>query len=255
VNIEAMVTLQKHDSTISQLLQLGQRSDIKARVTELFISALATGQRRAITPIVAFYSSKNLCEHEWQPFVYDQKKRYYSPDEVPCAICGLVKEENTDRETIIADLISGRCNLATSYDHLIDLNDIDNIHLEFESAHSKTLHQLLTHIECAPSGEVPSDLEKRIAKSKILPKSNLASRLWTLRILSELGVMHNRIYPGYSGALSSYSFTKRAVWEQEMHDKSPSRSDPVWPLSIWRGGDGVNWKIARMVFPQLSVLD
>jgi hypothetical protein len=248
-----MTTTQKHDSAISELVQFGQRSDIKKRVTELFLSALATGQRRAITPIAAFYSSTNLYEHEWKPFAYDQKKRYYSTDELPCAVCGLVREKSLDKEHVISDFFSGRCNLVTSYDHLPDLNDIENINLDFERIHTNALHQLLTQIENAPSGELPSELEKRISKSKILPKSNLASRLWTLRIISELGLMRNRFDPGYSGALNFYPFTLRVTWEEEMHEKSPARSDPVWPLSIWRGGDGVNWEIARTLFSQLSV--
>jgi hypothetical protein len=248
-----MIAIQKHDSAITDLVQFGQRADLKIRATELFISALATGQRRAITPIAAFYSSRNLYEHAWQAFVYDPKKRHYSPDDVPCAICGLVKERNSEIDDVISDLFSGRCNLTTSYDHLIDLKDIQNINLEFEESHSRTLHELLICIEGSPPGELPSELEKRISKLRILPKSNLASRLWALRILSELGLIRSKHDPDYSGALNFYSYEKRAHWEQQMHESSPPRSDPVWPFSRWRGGDGVNWTIAHALFPQISV--
>ncbi|MGB4813286.1 MAG: hypothetical protein WBP13_12515 [Methylophilaceae bacterium] len=130
---------------------------------------------------------------------------------------------------------------------------MDNIDLKFEADHVKTLQQLLNTIDEAPHGETPSELEKRVSKAKILPKSNLASRTWVLRILAEIGVIRNRVVPDYSGALHFYDFTKRDAWEQQMHDQSPVRADPVWPLSVWRGGDGVNWEIAKSLFPQMSI--
>ena len=68
--------------------------------------------------------------------------------------------------------------------------------------------------------------------------------------LAELGVLRCRTVADYSGALHFYPYSQRFAWELQMYEKTSG--DPVWPFSLWRGGDGVNWAVARQVFPQLA---
>ena len=52
-----------------------------------------------------------------------------------------------------------------------------------------------------------------------------------------------------SGAQHFYSFEQRFDWlDNEVYQRLGPRSDPVWPLSVWRGGDPVDWALARRPF-------
>jgi hypothetical protein len=241
-----------HQATIAETSAYLRSESIGARVTELFVTAVATGFHRGLTPIAAYYSFAHLQEHPWEPFHFKSHNRSYPPEKVPCAVCGLVNESSIDEAYLLADLACGRCALAPCNSHFVDLRDLPNLTAVYQNSHVYALYALLAIIASAPAGETPSALEKRVSRAKILPKSNLASRLWCLRILAELGVITNQVVPGYSGARHFYNFTQRAVWENDLHKKSGARADPVWPLSAWRGGGPVDWEIARRLFPQLK---
>ena len=242
-----------HDATVPALVALGADDALGARVSELFLTALATGYRRGLTPLMAFHSARHLPLHDWQPLAFDPARTRFEADRVPCAVCGLIEQESCAPAELLADLHHGRCSLTPAWSQLLDLQALSTLPADathFEPGHARTLHTLLELIADAPAGETPSALEKRIAKTKILPKSNLAARLWALRILAELGVLRCRTVADYSGALHFYPYSQRFAWELQMYEKTSG--DPVWPFSLWRGGDGVNWAVARQVFPQLA---
>jgi hypothetical protein len=37
-----------------------------------------------------------------------------------------------------------------------------------------------------------------------------------------------------------------------MHAHSPVWGDPLWLLSVWRGGQGIDWDIPHRLFPQIK---
>jgi len=250
--MKIMTTTLRHNETISELVDISSRKNTKSKVIDLFISSLATGYHRGLTPIAAYFSSINIPQHDWTPYEFDPQKLYFPPDKIPCSVCGLIHEEEINPTYILDDLKFGRCRLNTSYDNLIDLRDLENINIHYEKSHIHVLNNVLREIDYANNNEKPSELEKRISASKIIPKSNKASRIWSLRILAELGIITNPWIDNYSSAKQFYSYAQREEWNLSMHAKAPNRADPVWPLSIWNGSCKVNWALAHEIFTQLQ---
>jgi hypothetical protein len=244
----------EHDATVKKLRKLAADDALRDRVTALFITSLATGVRRAMTPIMAYYAARTLPDHRYERFDFAAHNRLYRDGEpVPCAQCGLPDSDSRNREDRIADIAwCGRCSMTPDIGHLIDLEDVGNITLEYQPAHADTLRALLKVIESVPVSASTTELQKQVAAAKVMPKSNLAARLWCLRILAELGVIANASVPDYSGAFHFYSFLQRIEMENKAFAKTPHRADPVWPLSAGRGTPAVNWPLARRIFPQLG---
>jgi len=243
-----------HDDAVQKLRALAASDTLRDRVTELFIASLATGERRAMTPIMAYYSARNLPDHQWERFDFAAHNRLYREEaEIPCARCGIPHSESMSRQDQIADFAwAGRCSMEPAYSHLIDLEDIANITLQYQPEHAEVLRALLQVIDSAPASASTTELQKQVAAAKVMPKSNQAARLWCLRILAELGVVTNARVPDYSGALHFYSFLQRIGMEKEAFAHMSHRADPVWPLSAGRGQPSVNWSLAYRLFPQLS---
>lgn len=243
-----------HDDSVGRLRALAADDALGERVTELFIASLATGARRAMTPLMAYHSARNLPEHAWEPFDFAAHNRLYREEsEVPCAICGIARSELRSREGQLWDFaFAGRCSTVPCYSHLIDLEDVPNIALEYRPEQVEVLRALLELIDSVPADVSTTDLLKRVSSTKLLPKSNHAARLWCLRILAELGVISNAAIPGYSGALQFHSFLQRIEMEKAAFAHLSHRADPVWPLSAGRGTPAVDWSLARRLFPQLG---
>lgn len=253
-----------HDTTVRKLRALAASDTLRDRVTELFVSGISTGARRAMTPIIAYYSARNLPDHTWERFDFSAHNRLIRFEaDIPCDICGILHSSPAgpdsssygllDRARQIADFDgAGRCSMTPDHSHLIDLEDVPNITLAYRREHAEVLRALLKLIDSTPESTSTTDLQKHISAAKLMPKSNQAARLWCLRILAELGAITNARAPGYSGALHFYSFLQRIAMEKEAFSKMPHRSDPVWPLSAGRGQPPVNWSLAHRIFPQLD---
>ena len=78
-----------HDESLRQLRELAADEILQQRVSELFVAGVATGMRRAMTPVMSFYAARHLPAHDWVDFDHAAHSRRYKEDEVPCAICGL----------------------------------------------------------------------------------------------------------------------------------------------------------------------
>nr|WP_312372114.1 hypothetical protein [Delftia acidovorans] len=244
----------RHDASIKRLRELVTQNTLRDRVTELFIASLATGVRRAMTPLMAYYSASQLPAHDWERFDYAAHNRYYAQEtEVPCAVCGILHTDKISRNDQISDFANaGRCATEPSHSHLIDLEDVTNIRLEYQPAHVQVLRLLLTTIDSIDPATSTTELLKQISQAKILRGSNNASRLWCLRILAQLGVVTNASIPEYTGAFHFHGFLQRIKMQEDAFSGMSHRADPVWPLSAGRGTPPVNWALAHRLFPQLN---
>lgn len=112
-------------------------------------------------------------------------------------------------------------------DFLLELLEIYSVQkLEISKDHIKRFINLLTEIDNAPSDETPGQLEKRLAKSNILPKTYKYKRYGILQTLAVIGVLPTRAE----------------------NDHQPARSDIVLPLAGWSGKFGVDFDKAKHVF-------
>jgi hypothetical protein len=118
----------------------------------------------------------------------------------------------------------------------------------------ETFVALLALIGSAPSDEKPSELEKRVAASKLLPHTEKYRRYGIFEALGEVGVLPNTlITPSWD------AFTTVAdVWAASRKAKGGPRSDVVLPFGAWRGELGVDWQRATALFgvqkPRTAVL-
>lgn len=254
-----------HDDISQKATQLTDNNELKQRVSELFLIAIATGFHRGLTPIANFYAFSSLPKHIYTPLNYDETQFGFEKKFIPCDICGMT---NTPRwEIDMDDLACGRTPILADFKGYYDLLYVQNLNTlsvekltpqdllllqPYSPKYNQTLISLLNFIENVPIGESPSQLEKSISKAKILPKSNLASRTWALRILAQLGILPCKTFPEFKGGDKFYPFSQYWQWETFMHEKAGVRADPVFPFSLWRGGDGVNWEQAYKIFPQLT---
>ncbi|WP_050723572.1 hypothetical protein [Microbacterium sp. GCS4] len=93
---------------------------------------------------------------------------------------------------------------------------------------SERMRALLGLIAALPSGTRPSDLEKAVARARILPGTDRYQRYGILIGLSEFGALPGSVAPGWD----------RFVSRREIADAwtGGPRSDIPPPLSGWRGG-------------------
>lgn len=248
----------EHDATVQKLRTLAASSVLRDRVTELFIASIATGVRRAMTPVMAYYAARNLPDHSWERFDYLAHGRLYRNDaDVPCAVCG-ISHSAAGRPDLGAEQIANRgwagyCLTAPDYSHLIDLENVPNITLAYQPEHVEVLRALLKMIESLPASISTTELQKQMSVAKLMPKSNQVARRWCLSILAELGVITNASVPEYSGAFYFYDFLQRIEFIEKAFAHMSHRAEPVWPLSAGRGQPAVNWSLAYRIFPQLDI--
>lgn len=254
-----------HNDTLEKTAQLTQNPQLKHRVSELFLIALATGLHRGLTPISNFYAMWQIPPHDFVPLEHDPARFRYTPQSVPCGICGLTQCH--DPITSAGSLAYGNTHLKPWYQGYFDLNSIAQLHARpenernasdklllqpYQPAHAQALKNLLHFLEGLHGGEAASKLPGLISKAKILPKSNNASRLWTLRILAQLGILRSRAFPAFAGGDHFYPHAQYHAWEMQMHSQFGLRADPVFPFSLCKGGDGINWPQAQKIFPQIQ---
>jgi hypothetical protein len=115
-----------------------------------------------------------------------------------------------------------------------------------ESDHQK-LVELLSFIAEAEKDETPGQLEKRIAKHKVLPNTDKYQRYGILQTLAACGILPNDYFePAYD----KFS-TQKELWEISKKMKGSSRSDVILPLAGWRGVNKVNLKKYKEIFVDL----
>lgn len=222
-----------HDTTITQLLEFQNHAKVDLSfVTALFYKGITGEMPRARQSLMSFVYAKHLTEHS---FVGDET----------CKICGLPKQQTLDRtETLHTNYLGHSWNeLPLSF--LIDLQEIVNFEKPIITNQDKEfLIRLLQVIEQASDNETPSELEKRLAKEKILPKTDKYKRYGILQTLAECGILPN---PFLTPFWDNF-YTCTESWEAHDKLKGSSRSDIILPLAGWRGRFGVNWERYREIF-------
>ena len=72
-----------HDESLRQLRELAADEALRERVSELFVAGVATGMRRAMTPVMSYHAARHLPAHDWAHFDHAAHNRRYKEDEGP----------------------------------------------------------------------------------------------------------------------------------------------------------------------------
>ena len=162
-----------------------------------------------------------------------------------CEICGVPAEVEIRAEAALASAHAGHASnevvedLLPRWEEVLTLPDPVPSEQDWD-----ILRALLARISEAEADETPGALEKRIAKARVLPKTDKYKRHGILQTLAECGVLPNL----HCMALYDGQRLQREWWAAHHQMKGAPRSDIVLPLAGWRGQMGVDMGRAREVF-------
>jgi len=223
-----------HDIAIERLVNAASDKRLSLeRVAKAFIAGVGGSYQRGLQPLISYCVAKHLLPHE-----------FAGTHEV-CNLCGIEKAEWKNVSYEIFRFYWGYAWNELPLTYLMDLEElIEQAEVNPTQQDIETFNTLLDTISNAQSDETPSQLEKRIANEKIIPKVDKYRRYGILEALSEVGVIPNSIqYPSIEKFI-----TQEEYWVNSEKLKSSLRSDIVLPFGAWKGNLGIDYKKAKEIF-------
>ena len=223
-----------HDIAVERLADAASDKRLSLeRVAKAFIAGVGGSYQRGLQPLISYCFAKHLLPHK------------FAGTHKVCSLCGVEKTEWKNVRYEIFRLYWGYAWNELPLTYLIDLEEfIEQTEVNPTQQDIEIFNTLLDAISNAPSDETPSQLEKRIAKEKIIPKVDKYRRYGILEALSEVGAIPNSIQaPSIERFIS-----QEECWVNSEKLKSSLRSDIILPYGAWRGNLGVDHKRAKEIF-------
>ncbi|MFD2562878.1 hypothetical protein [Aquimarina rubra] len=207
-----------HDDFINSFLKLKENKKLTLEFSKaLFLKGITGDFPRYRQTLISFLYLQKVEEH-----TYIASKKYSG-----CAICGLPESTTEDSTHNLFTYYLGHSWNESPKHFAAELEDILQYPKpEIYEKDKELLVKLLLSIDDSDKNETPGQLEKRIAKEKLLPKTDKYKRYGILQTLAILGILP-----------SNAEF-----------DNQPARSDIVLPLAGWRGELGVDFQKAIEIF-------
>ncbi|WP_370409029.1 hypothetical protein [Tenacibaculum dicentrarchi] len=207
-----------HDSLVSEFLKLKTNKKLTFEFSKsLFLKGLTGEFPRYRQTLISYLYLQDIKKHN-----YTSSKEYSG-----CTICCLPEKTTEDITHNLFTYYLGHSWNESPKDFVSELEDILQYQKpEINDNDKQNLIKLLVSINNASENETPGQLEKRIGKEKLLPKTDKYKRYGILQTLAILEILPSR---------------------KEL-DNQPSRSDIVLPLAGWKGKLGVNFEKAEEIF-------
>lgn len=207
-----------HNSLITDFLKLQKNKKLTAEFAKsLFIKGITGDFPRFRQTLISFLYLQEIKEHNYTP-----SKEYST-----CSICGLPEKTTEDNTHNLFTYYLGHSWNEFPKHFVAELEDILQYSKpEITDKDKDYLVRLLKSINNAEENETPGKLEKRIAKEKILPKTDKYKRYGILQTLAILGILPSKA---------------------EL-DNQPAKSDIAMPLAGWKGKLGADFEIAKKMF-------
>ena len=207
-----------HDALLKGFLEIKNSGKLSLdSSTSLFIKGLSGKFPRYRQTLMSVWYLCGIDNHKFEKSELKEN----------CSICGLPKNTFEDRTHSLFTYYLGHSWNEMPAHFLGELQEISEMPkpriLEDEI---EVFINLLKEINKADANETPGQLEKRIAKSKLLPKTNKYKRYGILQTLAVIGVLP-----------SNSEF-----------DNQPIRSDIVLPLAGWQVELGVDFNKVTEIF-------
>jgi hypothetical protein len=198
-------------------------------VSNAFLASLSTRRRDLRSALGSYAVARHFPRHEFY-------ERY------GCAICGAWEHSQIDRSVLNFERHKWG---GVRHEHpeyiAFDLELFARLEKGQPSSEDiDIMRRILESARTADRDARPRDLEKRSAK---VVKSNEAERRVLLEILGYCGILQPQGRPGYFDTFIT-----------DYHRDPPppgNKNDWKYPVSWWRGSDGVNQKAVEYYFPQL----
>ena len=225
-----------HDEVVQRLIGVVADSRISPkRIAKSFIAGVGGSYPRGRQPIISYYYAKHLTKHEYRNIKGNPS----------CMYCGI---EKTQWENVSYEIFRNYWGYVWNempLCYLIDLEEFaEQPEVEPTQQDIGIFNNLLKAISTSADDETPGQLEKRLAKEKIIPDTDKYRRYGILEALAEVGVLPNPIQPP---AIDRF-ITAEEKLENSNKLKGSPRSDIVLPFGAWRGNLGVDYERAKMVF-------
>ena len=223
----------EHSNSLKRLLELKEDPRLTLDFAKaMFLKGITGEFPRGRQTLMSYIYIKNLYKHKFE-------------GKETCEISGLPKKKTIDKTHQLYTFYLGHSWNEIPIHNLIELEEI----LKYEKPKitkedKDKLIELLCLISKSTPNETPSNLEKRIAKSKVLPKTDKYKRYGILQTLSECGILPNEfIIPTYE----KFS-TRKEIWKANENLTTSHRSDIVLPFGGWKGQNGVNYERYEEIF-------
>jgi len=222
-----------HDENIARLHAVRDRL-AAGEITAAFVAGVGGSAPRGLQPLISYAFARHLPVH------------LATGTQSFCEVCSIERDAEVVRSKELL-----RCHLGFLWnegptDWVLDLEELADLGPPRPTdADRATFAALLAAIAEAPADCTPGQLEKELARRKVLPHSrDKYQRYGMLEALGEVGVLPNPLVtPRWD------RFTPNA----ERHAASAKlrgspRSDIVLPFGGWRGALGVDWKRTEELF-------
>ncbi|MCR8844449.1 hypothetical protein NQ117_12210 [Paenibacillus sp. SC116] len=234
----------KHDSSVKELVHLRQDGRLyRERILNGFIAGVGGSYPRGLSPLLSYYTMKNIPEHE-----FVEADRYSA-----CRICSFSKArkdgfwENASYLHYV--LYLGNTYGSNPWGALLDLKELAEQHpVKPTKEDIKVFRNLLVSLDRSEPDETPGGFEKRLTAEKIMPKNKYVRR-GILNSLAVIGVIPNAFVQTDFNKWTEFEYM---VSQEEKLPNTKGRSDMEMPWAGWNGGLKINWDVTKELFGEIE---
>ena len=218
-----------HDNAISQLFYEYKKIS-KESVTDIFLASLSTNESGWRATLGVYSIMQTFPEHSY--IERDTSSGIHNTN--PCKICSSFRNSYADFKRFADNLrLSSDDFMHNIYSYLFILWNFNNrmpCNIKPRTEDLDIFLSMMEFIKSEKECKNPSELHKRLIKSKILKSFNGAQIRSLIEILGYCGILTSEKRKGplyeYINIVSS--------------SRKSSRSDWSYPVDFWTGADGLN---------------
>jgi hypothetical protein len=230
--VDKKVSLE-HDDVIKRLEACVGKLEPEA-VLDAFVAGVGGSNPRGRQSVISYAYARHLPRHAST-----------ATAQLVCDVCGLPRREKIDPTKEVLGFYMGSVWNEMPIRYVVDLEELARGPLPRSTADDRHSLQRLLEVAASATPKItPSELEKTIAKQRVIDEKDKYGRYGILEALGELGVLPNPLVP----PTWDQFVTTMQRREANAKLKVSHRSDIVLPFGAWRGELGVDWERARALF-------
>ncbi|MEO0815277.1 MAG: hypothetical protein AAFY60_20625, partial [Myxococcota bacterium] len=232
-----------HDETVSRFIELGQSLDESA-VLEGFVLGCSGTWPRGRQSLISFAFAKHLKPHR---FVASKPAGTNQLDDSSdrCAVCGIPARWTGNPTHEVFRAHWGYAWNEHPEDWVFELEERLSLSTpRVDEGDRERFTAFVRCIQSAEPGETPGQLDKRLTKAKVLPKTDKYRRYGILLALAEVGVLPAEPATPWFREFRTCAETAAAA----RGAGGNPRSDIVIPLSLWRGDTPIDDEVLQKLF-------
>lgn len=222
-----------HDASVRRLRKAAtglREKDVLAA----FIAGIGGSAPIGRQALVSYAHARHLAPHAFDP----------TPGYTTCRTCGFDKKSSveTTEEALRAHL--GFVWNESPARYFVALEELAMAPPQPTKADRAVLRAALGLAAAMSADTTPGELEKELARKKLIPETDKYARYGILEALAMVGVLPNPLLAPEWDRL----VTQTELWEASKRAKGGPRSDVILPFGGWRGKEGVDWARAKALF-------